>query len=84
MLLLFVGVGAPDPQITLVRPQPDGTVRIDVSRQPSKTLTLERGVNGSLAQWTTAKSVTLDGQGKATVFVTAGGTPREFFRLRTN
>ncbi|MEK7950749.1 hypothetical protein [Luteolibacter soli] len=84
VVLLFTGIGAPDPQITLVRPQPDGTVRIDVSWQPSKTLTLERGVNGGLAQWTTAKSVTLDGQGKATVFVSAGGTKREFFRLRTN
>ena len=84
VMIRFVGTGSPGPEITLVQPQADGSVRIDMKWEAGKTVKLERAYHGDLGQWSTHGSYTMDAQGKATVTVQVFGSSAEFFRLRTN
>ena len=84
VMIRFIGTGTPGPEITSLQPQANGSVRIDMKWEAGKTVRLERAYGGSLEQWSTQGSFTMDAQGKATVYLQVFGSGSEFFRLRTD
>ena len=84
VVLTFQGIGLPGPQITSLQPQADGKVRIDIAWLPGKKVVVERSYANDLTRWSTQTStITLDGEGKATVLIPIFTSGKEFFRLRT-